>query len=81
MNEKENLIVCVALVLKPDSHLALPLWFAKCSPALSPPGRRCACVIALCTPVCMCVWVLSNRWSNLIHVSFLPCCQLALMVH
>lgn len=89
MNEKENLpaclCVCVAPALTPDSHLALPLWFAKCSPTLSPPGYCCAlcdCIVYVCVHVCICVWdeVLSNRWSNLIHVSFLPCCPLALMV-
>lgn len=86
MNEKENLLVCVALVLTPDSHLAFPVWFAKCSPTPSPPGRCCAlcdCIVYVCVHVCVCVCgeVLSNRWSNLIHVSFLPCCPLALMVH
>lgn len=73
--------MCVAPVLTPDSHL----WFAKCSPTLSPPGHCCAlcdCIVYVSVLVCVCVWdeVLSNRWSNLIHVSFLPRCPLALMV-
>lgn len=45
-------------------------------------------LIALCAAacghvrVCVCVFdeVLPNRWSNLIHLSFLPRCPLALMV-
>lgn len=53
MNEKENLSVCVSvvLVLTPDSHLALPLCFAKCSPTLSPPGycwALCDCIVYMC---------------------------------
>lgn len=67
----------------PDSHLYLSLWSAKCSPTLSPPACRCAlwlqCVV-LCVCVCVSYDMVSNRWSNLIHASFVPRCPLALTV-
>lgn len=81
MNEKKN--VPVFAVLTPDSHLALRLCLAKCSLTLSPPGHCCAlcdCTVYVCVRVCARAEVLSNRWSNLILLSFLPCCPLALMV-
>lgn len=65
MNEKESLLcVCVVLVLTPDSHLALPLWFAKCSPTLSPPGycwALCDSIVYMCES--MCVFVCAMRCS------------------
>ena len=72
---------CVVWVLTPDPNLSLTPRFAKCSPTLSPPGC-CRTPWLQWVRVCMCVCdeVLSNRWSNLIHVSFLPRCPLALMV-
>lgn len=62
MNERKNLLVrlCAALVLTPESHLSLPLCFAKCSPTQSPPGLCCArfdffVYLSVHVRVCLCV--------------------------
>lgn len=88
MNElkEKNLFVCVYecpytwLTPRPPTMvcqmfaLAVTTWLLPCAVI-----ALCICVWA-CVRVRVRVEVLPNRWSNLIHVSFLPRCPLALMV-
>lgn len=78
MKEKRNLCVDVRVCV--SFHLTHTFTSSYDLPNVRPRCHHLAAAVRCDCSVCVSADMVSNRWSNLIHASFLPRCPLALTV-